>query len=410
MLRTGPAPVCGRPGCGTAGALVAHAARRRDGARRCFATESSPRVVTVASGISVMGFAPSAFCTVPTDNGTRIHRGDGYGREQDDLADGRAGLERCVRGGRLCQRVRRDQWPPLAVGHPLERPTGQSRDASRQREHPRPQSPRHRQAPGEEVRRLELSGSSRRVAEHHHPAPRGQQLQGGPADRAPHAVVHNGHATLAELIAHSLGPVGRVVVDRDVGLQLGEPVQFGLAACGRDHGRADCLRRLHEQPAEAAGSRRDQHDVVGSDRLGLEDAQRRPPGADRGDGRRRIDMVGHLEEIRDRRGRLGRVTAGDHPEVGHDPPVAPGLVDAGAERIDHARDLAAGNGGQLGRRHRTRLPLPKRGVEQVYAGCLDRDPDFAGSGLEVRQLVEDQVGCGSELVKPDCVHASQCRT
>ena len=121
-------------------------------------------------------------------------------------------------------------------------------------------------------------------------------------------------------------------------------------------------------------------------------------------------MVGHLEEVRDRRGRLGRVAAGHHPEVGHDPLAAPGLVDTGAECIDHACDLAAGNGGQLGWRHRPRLPLPQRGVEQVYAGCLDRDPDFAGTGFEVRQLVEGQVGGGSELVKPDCVHASKCQT
>jgi hypothetical protein len=68
-----------------------------------------------------------------------------------------------------------------------------------------------------------------------------------------------------------------------------------------------------------------------------------------------------------------------------------------AEVGDDTGRLATRDRGERRRGDRPRLAPPRRGVEQVYAGRGDRDPDLSRPRLEVRQLAEDKVAGGPRI-------------
>jgi hypothetical protein len=76
-----------------------------------------------------------------------------------------------------------------------------------------------------------------------------------------------------------------------------------------------------------------------------------------------------------------------------------------AERVDGAGDLAAGDGGQLGRRPGAADgALAQCGVDEVDPGGGDPDADLAGAGVGVVDLLVDQVLGRAEGVQADGVH------
>ncbi len=118
-------------------------------------------------------------------------------------------------------------------------------------------------------------------------------------------------------------------------------------------------------------------------------------------------MVGHVEHGVGGRHRLLGVPARHHAEVSHHPAPQPVLVDAVPDAVDDAGDLASGNGRQLRQGDRRVLvPASQADVEQVDPGCFDGDPHLTGCGVQLGQVVEDEVGGGSELMKANGVHVS----
>jgi uncharacterized protein (DUF2237 family) len=89
--------------------------------------------------------------------------------------------------------------------------------------------------------------------------------------------------------------------------------------------------------------------------------------------------------------------------VGDDAAPDPGCLRAVALRLDPARDLTAGDGGQAGEgAHRD--ARPQAGVDEVHAGGLDGDPDLSGAGLRGADLLVAEVLGGPEGVEADGVH------
>jgi hypothetical protein len=103
-----------------------------------------------------------------------------------------------------------------------------------------------------------------------------------------------------------------------------------------------------------------------------------------------------------------------HAEMGGHAAAEPAFLDFGPDRIDDARDLAAGNRRQLGQRVGPHPHAgPDRRVDQVHAGGGDRDPDLPRARLGVRDLLVAQVPGRAEGVQPDGAHqpaSSRCES
>jgi len=100
-----------------------------------------------------------------------------------------------------------------------------------------------------------------------------------------------------------------------------------------------------------------------------------------------------------------RVAAGSEAEVGDDPLAEPAVGSVRSERVDHPGDLPAGDRRQLGGgRAGAAQALAQGGVEEVYPGCPDGDPDLAGTRHRVLDLLVREVLGGTEGVQSDGVH------
>ena len=69
-------------------------------------------------------------------------------------------------------------------------------------------------------------------------------------------VEHDVDASVAGLREHDLGEVGVVVVDRDVGAEVAAQLHLLVGARGREHARADVLRRAGPRPSPSRRRRR----------------------------------------------------------------------------------------------------------------------------------------------------------
>jgi hypothetical protein len=95
--------------------------------------------------------------------------------------------------------------------------------------------------------------------------------------------------------------------------------------------------------------------------------------------------------------------------VGDDAAAQPGRVHAVAQRLDGARDLAAGDGRQLREGERPhRDARAQAGVDEVHAGGRHGDPDLVVAWVGRAGLLEDEVPGGAERVKADGVHGRAC--
>ncbi len=102
------------------------------------------------------------------------------------------------------------------------------------------------------------------------------------------------------------------------------------------------------------------------------------------------------------------IPSGREAEVDDDLAAEPVGVGAGAEGVDGAGDLAAGDGGQLGEGGGGALEaLAEGGVEEVDSGGGDGDADLAGGGYGGFGALVDEVLGGAEGVEADGAHGLQ---
>jgi hypothetical protein len=89
-----------------------------------------------------------------------------------------------------------------------------------------------------------------------------------------------------------------------------------------------------------------------------------------------------------------------------DAPAGPGFIRAGADSVDDAGDLAAGDHGQV-RSGVVAGPLPfaDRCVDQMHAAGRHGDPNLIGCGLGVGDVLIAEVLGRAELVLANRVHS-----
>jgi hypothetical protein len=147
----------------------------------------------------------------------------------------------------------------------------------------------------------------------------------GPADLPADAVEDHVRPCTTGRLAHPLGPARFGVVDHGLGAQLPGQVQLPLAAGDSDDPCAGRMRQLHQQAAETAARRHDQHPFPPPDPGHLGKAQR---GSAVVKERRRVGQaqpVRHRDQpLRRDHGLLG-VTAG-FAGVGDDVPADPARI------------------------------------------------------------------------------------
>ena len=115
-------------------------------------------------------------------------------------------------------------------------------------------------------------------------------------------------------------------------------------------------------------------------------------------------MVGDGEQLVGSGDGLLGVATRHRAEVGDHPTPEPARVDVRPDEVDDAGHLAAGHRRQLRQGQRPLLTAPDRGVQQVHPAGLDRDPHLAGPGVQVGELVQDEVVRWAEGMEPDRVH------
>lgn len=234
-----------------------------------------------------------------------------------------------------------------------------------------------------------------------------EEVDGGACGGAADGVVDDGGAAAeaVEVGADLAGPVGEGVVDGEVGAVGVDEAGLGGSSGEVDDVGSGVLGVLDEQGADAAGRGGDEDDRLGSQRGESEDAEGGAAGADHRDGFGVVEAVGYgVELVGLGDGEFG-VAAGGVADVGDDVPAEPVGVGALAERFDGAGDFAAGDGGQRGGSGvRAGHALAQGGVEQVYAGGADGDPDLAGPGDGVLDALVGEVLGGAEGVEADGVH------
>ena len=185
------------------------------------------------------------------------------------------------------------------------------------------EGPARGDAEAHEVARGDRRGLAGGEAEQEDPAAGGEELQGGAAGGAADAVEDHGHGALAKRLGDAGGPVGLAVVDREGRAQAAGARDLLRPAGGADRRGAGRAGALQEQPAQPAGRRHHQHDVLWADGGLLEQRDGRPPRADRGHGDGRVEAGRDLVQRVGRGDGLGRVAAAREPEVGRPPPGRP---------------------------------------------------------------------------------------
>ena len=288
-----------------------------------------------------------------------------------------------MRPGRLGQRVRRDERPPLPGGHLLPapgRPARGCRPGSAIIRGPSDQPaviPRPTRSVGGQPGRR-----AGREAEHHQPPTRPEQLERRPPDLAAHAVVDQGDA--AGLRADLLVPAGLGVVDDEVRRRAPRAPR-----CVRRGPRRPPSRRPPAPTARAASPAHRRPTAPAPRRRRWAARARRRPGRC-GRCRRRPRRPGT------RRGRAPAnslstsVTACSAYPPGTWPRCAttrrPSQVGSvsGPTASTTPATSRPGHGRQLRQRHRPGVAATERGVEQVHAARLDGDPHLAGAGLRGR--------------------------
>lgn len=232
----------------------------------------------------------------------------------------------------------------------------------------------------------------------------GEERDGGAGVRAADALEDPGDGALAVGGADPVRPVVAGVVDGEIGAEAGDGGRFGGAAGRADDGGAAVPGVLDEERADAAGRREDEDGVLGAEGGEAEDAHGHPAGAHHRDGPVEGDGVGEVvQPVGGGDGAFG-VAAGDHAEVGDDAAAEPGGVGVRAERVHGAGDLAAGDGGEGGFRPVGERGGAQGGVDEVDAGGGDGDPDLAGAGLGVGDLLVAEVLGRAVGVELDGVH------
>ena len=306
---------------------------------------------------------------------------------------------------RLGQRVRRHQRPPVAGGDPLERTGGQAGDAAGQRHHPRAQAPADRDRRGRPRRRM--SNSVGAPAEKPNITCRPPGRSSSSACRptvAAHAVVHERDA--AGVLPDLLGPAGLGVVDDLVGAERrerGDPSAPPAAATTVAPTAEAAWTSSQPRPPAADGTRTTSS-LAGGSSSRTPSAVRPVPTAATASGEGHV--LGHGEELVRRRSPPARRTR-PAPCRGARPPGGRATTRRPRRRPGRRRRRPRGPGwwAAPAAASDAGLTAPEGGVEQVHPGRLDGDPHLAGCGVQVGQLVEDQVAGGSELVMADGVHA-----